>query len=83
MRVLIKTVAELKTTRGVIVKPAGNMQHITQEGSCGIEKQKHICGKSIFCYRQSNGNLVTPKRSTNIVNIWLIPDWLIDKILVE
>lgn len=83
MKVLIKTVAELQTTRGIIVKPTGNMHHVTQEGSCSPKKQEQICGNIVFCYRQPNGNLVTPKRNRDIVDIWLIPDWIIDKILVE
>ena len=83
MTCLIKTVAELLEVPGTTINTDTRIRLLGSEISFPRKKQEQICGNIVFCYRQPNGNLVAPKRNRDIVDIWLIPDWIIDKILVE
>lgn len=86
MRVLVKTEESLKADPLIVQSLTESVYHSELPGSASKDKLIDLCGKVVFCYNiDPNGRLYTfcTYRKQNHINSWVVPDWMIEKILVE
>lgn len=86
MRILVKTEESLKADPSIVQSLTGSVYHSELSSSASKDKLIDLCGKVVFCYNiDPNGRLYTfcTYRKQNHINSWVVPDWMIEQILVE